>query len=75
MNDIAQFVTKTVMLLFSVLLNVFNYIIQDINMIIYYDIVLKTRHLESKNNKMTFTFLGSAHLESVNIQLKLLMDE
>ena len=68
-----QIVTKVVVLsLFSVPLTIFTYIIQDIYMIIYNDIVTNI-YLGNQSNKIKIHFLGSARLESVtNYQYKYL---
>ena len=61
---------EVVMSLFSVLLTIFTYTIQDINMIIYYDIAVINMYSGNKNNEITAHFFGSACLESVNNHLK-----
>ena len=68
MNGMTQLVTKIVMSLYSVILLIFTYIIQDIFIIIDCDIVIVTNYLENKNNKITTQCFGSGYLESCNNQ-------
>ena len=60
MNNVTQFVTKTVISLFIVLLPIFTYFVPDIYMIIYDDIVVTSRHMVNKNNKIITLFWGKS---------------
>ena len=58
-----QFVIEAVMTSFIVPLTIITFTIQDIYMIMFYDIVVVTIYIENKNNKRNAPFLGSAHIE------------